>query len=108
MISPDRVFQSYSLSEDEEVLIENSIVCTAGLVETANGVTEYDGGERCVQVSSHEARLSTSQFWVLVLWVHLPLVSSASSNTQNHHYDRNFSIIQLWVLGFGSAAVETL
>jgi hypothetical protein len=25
-----------------------------------------------------------------------------------HQYDRNYSIIQLWVLGFGSAAVETL
>jgi hypothetical protein len=108
MISRDRVFQSYSLSEDEEVLLENSIVCMAGLVETASGVTEYDGGERCVRVSFHEARLSMSQVWVLGLWVYLPLVSSASSNTQNHHYDRKISIIQLWVLGFGSAAVETL
>jgi hypothetical protein len=25
-----------------------------------------------------------------------------------HQYDRKYSIIQLWVLGFGSAAVETL
>jgi hypothetical protein len=44
-------------------------------------------------------------FWVMgspaVDVVGLPL-------DPKHQYDRKYSIIQLWVLGFGSAAVETL
>jgi hypothetical protein len=82
-------FQSYSLSEDEDVLLENSIVCVAGLVETASGATECDEAE---QVSSHEARLSNFGFWV----TGSPAIGVLGlQQSQNHHYDRKSSIIQL-------------
>jgi hypothetical protein len=52
-------------------------------------------------------RVDSNDIYLKQLLVHLRLISSASSNTRNHHYDRK-SIIQLWVLCFGSAEVETL
>jgi hypothetical protein len=60
-------------------------------------------------VSSHEARLYRSQFWV---WSAVGVVGFHLN--PKSRYDRKSSIIRtplgfgFWVLGFGSAAVEML
>jgi hypothetical protein len=58
-----RCRRSYSLSEDAALLLEDLIVCKAGLVGTASGVREYNRGDCCMLLP--QARLSKSQFGVL-------------------------------------------
>jgi hypothetical protein len=73
------------LSEDEELLLENSIVCIAGFVDWHK--TEYLGGISCVQFPHmrRDWQHHNFGFWVMGS---LPLVPSASKYTQNHNYDR--------------------
>jgi hypothetical protein len=96
------------LSEDEELLLENSIRLHSWFRRQCQWhKTEYLGGYSCVQFPPrrHNWQHHNFGFWVMgspaVRVVGLPPYPK-------HQYDRKYLIIQLWVLDFGSAAVETL
>jgi hypothetical protein len=105
------------LPEDEEQLLENSIVCTVGSVDNFNcmkrNTSEGTVNFNCIKRNTSEGTVACSflprgtigKITILGfgLWVHLPLVSSASRYNQSTNmienirsYNFGFSVLGQW------------